>query len=351
MTVVDLEPVTRPHVGAVLREQPVEELVGVDRVAGPEPHEPHHPTRGLDPLEDALRVHPGAHDGEAGAHVVEDRGEDPRSIGEHPARDRLVERRTADEHLLLRREQLLRQLRIPAHRPSDAQPGQSVGLRHRRHADRARRQRRDHRPRFGMREIAIGLVDEQHRAGALRDLHECVQRLEVEHRAGRIVRAGDRDELRDAGLHARGDAFDVEAPAIVVREVDDVEVGADRARCLEVGRVVGAHHHHVIARFEGRGGRREQRSRRAGRHQHVVETQVVAAGRDRLPQRRITQMVAVTEQEIVEPATRAEGQIEPEIGEAPIGNRALREVVGDRVVPELLGRLDLDGHPPVSHGE
>ena len=54
--------------------------------------------------------------------------------------------------------------------------------------------------------------------------------------------------------HARRDAFDVELPAVVEREVDDVEVGADRARRLEVGRVVRAHDHRVIAGLEQRRG-------------------------------------------------------------------------------------------------
>ena len=48
-------------------------------------------------------------------------------------------------------------------------------------------------------------------------------------------------------------------------------------------------------------------------------------------------MIAVTEQEIVEPAARRERQVEPEIRQAPIRDRALGKVVGDRVVPELLG--------------
>src|SRR6185436_18988512 len=36
---------------------------------------------------------------------------------------------------------------------------------------------------------------------------------------------------------------------------------------------------------------------------------------------------------------------------ATVRDRALREIVGDGVVPELLGRLDLDGHPPVAHAQ
>ena len=96
--------------------------------------------------------------------------------------------------------------------------------------------------------------------------------------------------------------LDVEPPRVVEREVDDVEIGADRARRLEVGRVVGAHDHRVIARLEQRGGGREQRGRRARHHQHVVGAQPVAAGRDRLAEHGITEVVAVAEQQLVEPA-------------------------------------------------
>ena len=46
---------------------------------------------------------------------------------------------------------------------------------------------------------------------------------------------------------ALGDLLDVELPAVVEAEVDDVEVGADRPRRLEVGGVVGAHDHGVVA--------------------------------------------------------------------------------------------------------
>ena len=62
-------------------------------------------------------------------------------------------------------------------------------------------------------------------------------------------------------------------------------------------------------------------------------------------------MIAVAEQQLVEPAARREREIEPEVGETPVGDGALRQVVRDRVVPELLGRLDLDGHPPVAHAD
>ena len=124
-----------------------------------------------------------------------------------------------------------------------------------------------------VREIAVGLVDEQHRARALGQLDERVQRREIEHRAGRVVRARHRDQLGDTRPHECRDALDVELPAVVEREVDDVELGADRARRLEVGRVVGAHDHRVIAGLEQRRRGREQRGRRARRHQHVVGAQ------------------------------------------------------------------------------
>ena len=136
---------------------------------------------------------------------------------------------------------------------------------------------------------------------------------------------------------------------VVEREVDDVDRRADRAWRLEIRRVVRAHDDCMIARLEERGRGGEQRGRRARHHQHVVGAQSRPARGDCLAQQRITEVIAVTEQQRVEPASRREREIEPQIGQPPIRDRALREVVGDRVVPELLGRLDLDGHPLVLH--
>ena len=133
------------------------------------------------------------------------------------------------------------------------------------------------------------------------------------------------------------------------REVDDVEVGADRAGRLEVGRVVGAHDDRVVARLEQRRRGREQRGGRARRDEHVVGAQAVAARGDGLAEQRVAEVVAVAEQQLVERRRRGP-EVDPEVGQPPVGDRALREVVGDRVVAELLGRLDLDGHPSVAHG-
>ena len=49
-----------------------------------------------------------------------------------------------------------------------------------------------------------------------------------------------------------------------------------------------------------------------------------------LAQRRIAEVVAVAEEQIVEI------DIDGEIAQPPVGDRALGQVVGDRVVPELL---------------
>ena len=70
----------------------------------------------------------------------------------------------------------------------------------------------------------------------------------------------------------------------------------------------------------------------------------VAASGHRLAQHRVAEVVAVAEEELVEI------DVEPEVAEPAVGHRALGEVVGDRVVAELLGRLDLDRHPAVAHG-
>src|SRR4051794_231601 len=55
-------------------------------------------------------------------------------------------------------------------------------------------------------------------------------------------------------------------------------------------------------------------------------------------------MVAVAEQE------RVDVDVDAQVTEAPVGHRTLGQVVRDRVVAELFGRLDLDGHPAVAHG-
>ena len=82
----------------------------------------------------------------------------------------------------------------------------------------------------------------------------------------------------------------------------------------------------------------------AGGDQHVVGGEPVASRRHRFAQHRVAQVVAVAEEELVEI------DVEPQVAEPAVGHRALGEVVGDRVVAELLGRLDLDRHPAVAHG-
>ena len=140
------------------------------------------------------------------------------------------------------------------------------------------------------------------------------------------------------------DPFDVEAPAVVVRDVDDVEVGADRARRFEIRRVVGAHDDDVVAGIEQRRGGGEQRGRGARCDDHVVGAQPSAPAAA-TPSRStgIAEMIAVAEQQLVDV------DVDAEVGEPAVGNRALRQVVGDRVVAEFFGRLDLDGHPAIAH--
>ena len=125
---------------------------------------------------------------------------------------------------------------------------------------------------------------------------ERFERRPVEHRPGRVVRARDRDQTRRAGADSRRDPSDVELPAALEREVDDVEFGADRARRLEIRRVVGAHDDGVVARLEERGRRREERGGRARRDEHVVGVDAVPAGRNRVAEQRITEVIAVAEQ-------------------------------------------------------
>ena len=99
-----------------------------------------------------------------------------------------------------------------------------------------------------VREVAIRLVDEQgpRPTGRPDSTSACnVARSSIVPVG--IVRARDADQS-SVGPDARRDRVDVEPPAVVESEVDDVEVGADGARRLEVGRVVGAQHDRVVAR-------------------------------------------------------------------------------------------------------
>ena len=154
----------------------------------------------------------------------------------------------------------------------------------------------------------------------------------------------------DRGPHVLRDAFGVESPTVVEVQVDDVEIGADRTRRLEVGRVVRAHDHRVIARLEQRRSRsRTAPPRRPGVTITSSALQPVAARGDGFAQHRIAEVVAVTEQQVVERRTGARPEVETEVGEPAVGHRALGEIVGDRVVAELFGGLDLDGHSAVAH--
>src|SRR5205823_1722443 len=71
---------------------------------------------------------------------------------------------------------------------------------------------------------------------------------------------------------------------------------------------------------------------------------------DGFAQGRIAEMVAVAEQQLVEGSDPAAGpELDAQVGEAAVGDRALREVVGDRVVAQLFRRLDFDGHSSIAH--
>ena len=132
--------------------------------------------------------------------------------------------------------------------------------------------------------------------------------------------------LGRAGPHPRRHLVDVELPAVLEAQVDDVDVGADGAGRLEVGGVVGADHDGVVAGLEQRGGDAEQGRRRPGGDEHVVGVETVAARGHRLAQERVAEVVAVAEQQLVEV------EVEAEVAQPPVGHRALRQVVGDGVV-------------------
>ena len=97
----------------------------------------------------------------------------------------------------------------------------------------------------------------------------------------------------------------------------------------------------MVARLEEGRGDEEQRGRCAGDDEHVARVDAVA--RDQLAELRQAAVVAVLEQDVRDVA------VDPVVREAEVAERALGQIVRDRVVPELLRGLDLDRHPPVAH--
>src|SRR5205807_9950808 len=99
---------------------------------------------------------------------------------------------------------------------------------------------------------------------------------------------------------------------------------------------VGAHDDHVVAAVEQGGGGAEKSRGCARSDNDVVGANAVAAGRDRLAQHGVAEVVAVAEQQIIQL------ELQSQISQPSVGDRALGEVVGDGVVAQLLRRLDLD---------
>ena len=182
----------------------------------------------------------------------------------------------------------------------------------------------------------------------LHDLDDPAQGGLRDERAGRVMRVRDRDEA-GPGRHQRREGVRVGGPALFRLQVEDAKLRPDRPRRLEVRGVVGADHDELVARLQERGGHDEEGPRRPGGHEDVGRGQrgrvgrerAAAVGGDQLAQLRQAAVVAVAEEEPAE--------VDLEVVEAGVGDRALGEVAGDRVVAELLGRLDLDGHPAVAH--
>ena len=273
-----------------------------------------------------------------------DRRQDPVAGREHAGGHLLVDRRAADQDLLLGGEQRFGELGVAADQPADPQAGKAVRLRHRRDADRPLREAGGDRQRIVEGELAVGLVDQQ--AGArmgLDDRDQPLQRRELDHRAGRVVGIGDADQLRLRPQPAL-DQVEVKVPAVLEAQRDRLDLGAERPRRLQVGGVVGLLDQDVVAGLEQRRRDDEQRRRGARGDDHVVDGDGPrgVAG-ELLAQPRHPAMVPVLQQQV------ADVGVDPVVGERPVPERALRQVVGDRVVAELLGGFDLDRGAPVPH--
>ena len=272
-----------------------------------------------------------------------DRREDPSARLEHPSGHLLIDRGAADQDLLLGGEQGLGQLGVAAGDPAHAQSREAVGLRHRGDAERAFGERGRHGQGLGVGELAVSLVDEQPGlAMALDDLDDPLQLLAPDHRPRRVVRVRDADQPRVRSKEAR-QPVRIEHPSLLEGQLEQVDLAAQGPGRLQVGRVVGRCDDGVPALAQQRCRDREEGGRRPGGGNHVVGAEALSVGGDQLTQPRQPAVVPVLEEEAGHVA------VDPMVGEAHVGERALREVVGDLAVAQLLGRLDLDRHPPVSH--
>ena len=91
----------------------------------------------------------------------------------------------------------------------------------------------------------------------------------LQHRTGRVVRAGDADHprmRRDRGL----DCFGIDLETGLEVQVDMRDSASDCARCFESGGLIGPDHDEMIVRREQGGRDDEQGAGRADRDQHVI---------------------------------------------------------------------------------
>src|SRR4051812_24234547 len=112
--------------------------------------------------------------------------------------------------------------------------------------------------------------------------------------AGRVVRVGDADEARVVA-QSRSELVEVELPTLLEPELKRLDDGADRARRLEVRRVVRGADQRMRARLEQRRGDDEERRGRASGDEDVVEGEVLELAGDQRPEALRAEMIAVGE--------------------------------------------------------
>ena len=164
--------------------------------------------------------------------LLADRRQDPRPRFEYSGRHLLVDRRAADQDLLLGRQQGLGELRIATGDPADPQAGQPVGLRHRGDAQHARVRGR---PRWATDRRRRAHGKSRRRAAArgdgVRRSDQPLEALAVDHRSGRIVGIGDADQP-GLGPQHRLEPIEIEGPAVLEAQVDGLDVGRERPRAF-----------------------------------------------------------------------------------------------------------------------
>jgi hypothetical protein len=179
-------------------------------------------------------------------------------------------------------------------------------------------------------EPSVDLVADERGAVAIDQLHQRVELRPAHVHARRVVREVD-DHGAGLGPHGRRDAIEVECPAVLGPQLDQLDLRALRPRQVVERLVRRPERDDVIAGPDERGHEQEERLARADDGDHVVGLERLVEARDLAAEERRAERLGVAEHETV-----------PELPRLVVG-------VGEQFVERQ--RLDVGGAQQVRHGE